>query len=71
MSQPFIFLKLKHVALRFPPAAWLLVVAWVFFFSRLIVGKSVYFLGDLKTIYYPLEYAYALAQRVGQLPHWS
>ncbi len=45
--------------------------AWFAFFSRTILGMQVYFLDDLKIIYYPLEYIYAQFQSHLQLPLWS
>ncbi|MEX0650117.1 MAG: hypothetical protein WD200_03885 [Candidatus Andersenbacteria bacterium] len=49
----------------------LIVIAWIIFFSPILSGKYVYFLDDLKIIYYPLEYEYAQAQENWQLPVWS
>ena len=54
--------------------AWgllILVPTWLVFFSRILSGRFVYFLNDLKIIYYPLEIAYASFQAAGQLPAWS
>src|SRR3989344_573990 len=51
---------------------WLsLVLIWLVFFSPLISGQYVYFLDDLKIIYYPLELEYAKFQSAWQLPLWS
>jgi hypothetical protein len=44
---------------------------WLIFFSRTLTGRFVYFLDDLKIIYYPLEHIYATFQRLGQIPEWS
>ncbi|MEX1997142.1 MAG: YfhO family protein [Candidatus Andersenbacteria bacterium] len=49
----------------------LLFLTWLIFFSPLIIGGKVYFLDDLKIIYYPLEQAYAEAQAAGTLPLWN
>src|SRR6185436_4983952 len=46
-------------------------LVWLIFFSPIISGKFVYFLDDLKIIYYPLEYEYAHFQHAWQLPEWS
>lgn len=60
---------------EFAQANWqplgLLFVAWVAFFSPLLFGGKVYFLDDLKIIYFPLEYVYAQAQQAFELPVWS
>lgn len=46
-------------------------LTWLLFFGRVISGKYVYFLDDLKILYYPLEVAYSAFQHAGQLPLWS
>lgn len=55
---------------RYPGPA-LLVSVWIIFFSRILSGRWVYFLDDLKIIYFPLETVYAQFQRAWQLPVWS
>lgn len=59
------YLKKNRLALA------LLAVAWVVFFSPLMVGGKIYFLDDLKIIYFPLEYVYAQAQQAWELPIWN
>src|SRR5687767_2727794 len=49
----------------------LLAVFWLIFFSPLIFGGKIYFLDDLKIIYFPLEYVYAQAQSAWELPIWN
>jgi hypothetical protein len=44
---------------------------WLIFFSRIIFGGQVYFLDDLKIIFYPLENAYASFEQSWRLPVWS
>ncbi|MBI3255348.1 MAG: hypothetical protein HYZ63_00070 [Candidatus Andersenbacteria bacterium] len=44
---------------------------WLFFFLPIITGQALYFLDDLKIIYYPLEQEYAAFQHAWQLPQWS
>lgn len=46
-------------------------ILWLVFFSPLLSGQFVYFLDDLKIIYYPLESEYAHFQSNWQLPLWS
>lgn len=48
-----------------------LLAAWLIFFSRTLFAQLVYFLDDLKIIYYPLESVYAYFQHANQLPLWS
>ena len=48
-----------------------LFITWFIFFNRTITGRFVYFLDDLKIIYYPLEHVYASFQQLWQLPEWS
>lgn len=48
-----------------------LLAAWLIFFSRTIFAQLVYFLDDLKIIFYPLESVYAYFQHANQLPLWS
>lgn len=48
-----------------------LALTWLIFFSRTIFGGQVYFLDDLKTIFYPLEHVYGQFQAAWQLPAWS
>lgn len=52
-------------------AVILLVIAWFVFFSPIIFAGKVYFSGDIKDIYYPLEHAYGEFQRDATLPVWS
>ena len=59
---------------RLRQEAWglgIILPTWLLFFSRIVSGQFVYFLNDLKIIYYPLEIAYASFQAAGQLPVWS
>lgn len=49
----------------------LLLTTWMIFFSRTLFLQQVYFLDDLKIIYYPLEYAYSAFQQAWALPLWS
>ncbi len=49
----------------------IILITWLAFFSRTLLGRAVYFLDDLKSIYYPLETAYATFQQAGALPQWS
>lgn len=44
---------------------------WFIFFARILSGQYVFFLDDLKILYYPLEVAYSGFQHSGQLPLWS
>ena len=44
---------------------------WLAFFWRIPFNGRLYFLDDLKIIYYPLEYIFAAAQSAWQLPAWS
>lgn len=46
-------------------------ITWFIFFLPILSGKYVYFLDDLKIIYYPIETIYAQFQHDGQLPLWS
>jgi len=48
-----------------------LLVMWLLFFSRTFSGQAVYFLDDLKIIFYPLEHVYGTFQANGRLPVWS
>lgn len=48
-----------------------IIVVWLIFFCRTLTGQSVYFLDDLKIIFYPLETVYAQFQHQWQLPQWS
>lgn len=49
----------------------IILLAWVVFFAPLLSGKYIYFLDDLKIIYYPIEHEYAQAQSELRLPTWS
>lgn len=49
----------------------LISLLWLIFFARILNGQYVFFLDDLKIIYYPLEVAYSGFQHAGQLPLWS
>lgn len=49
----------------------IIAITWLIFFSRTLFGGQVYFLDDLKVIYYPLEHAYAEFQTNLELPEWS
>lgn len=60
------FLKNRHFF-----AILFLMVVWAVFFSRTLTGSSVFFLDDLKIIYYPLEHEYAQALSEWRLPQWS
>ena len=62
---------LKKIAWPDQIAIAALAVAWVAFFSRTLFNQLVYFLDDLKIIYYPLESVYATMQQANQLPLWS
>src|SRR5438477_5601281 len=46
-------------------------VTWLAFFSRTLFLRQVYFLDDLKIIFYPLEHSYAFFQHHWQLPQWD
>lgn len=46
-------------------------LTWLIFFCRTLIGRDVYFLDDLKIIFYPLETVYAQFQHHWQLPQWS
>lgn len=48
-----------------------LALTWLVFFSPVLFGGHVYFLDDLKIIYYPIEHAYAEFQADWSLPTWS
>ena len=52
-------------------AVAILVITWVIFFSRTLFAGQVYFLDDLKIIFYPLEHVYGEFQRSWSLPEWS
>src|SRR3989338_10020290 len=52
-------------------AVALLVLTYLLFFSRTLFLGQVYFLDDLKIIFYPLEHVYGEFQRAGELPEWS
>lgn len=45
--------------------------AWAVFFGHVFLAGNVFFLDDLKIIYYPLEHAYAQAQANWELPLWN
>ena len=49
----------------------ILFFTWLIFFSRTLSTKFVYYLDDLKIIYFPLEWSYAQFQSNGTLPLWS
>ena len=49
----------------------LVLISWLTFFSPIISGQQMYFLDDLKIIYYPIETVYAQFQHHWQLPVWS
>lgn len=49
----------------------LVLITWLVFFFPIISGRYVYFLDDLKIIYYPIETLYATFQHNWQLPVWS
>ncbi len=49
----------------------LVLVTWLAFFSPIISGQQMYFLDDLKIIYYPIESVYAQFQHNWQIPTWS
>ena len=49
----------------------LIALTWLIFFWRIIFGGQVYFLDDLKILYYPIEAAYSQFQSQWQLPVWS
>ena len=49
----------------------LVLISWLTFFSPIISGQQMYFLDDLKIIYYPIETVYAQFQHSWQLPVWS
>lgn len=53
------------------PGLLFLVITWLIFFWRILFGGQVYFLDDLKILYYPIEYVYARAQSAWALPVWS
>ena len=63
--------QIKKVFLNNWPALLILVLTWLIFFSRTLTTKLVYYLDDLKIIYYPLEWSYAQFQSSGNLPFWS
>src|SRR3990167_5336474 len=44
---------------------------WLAFFLPILSGKFVYFLDDLKIIYFPIETLYAQFQHNWQLPLWA
>ncbi len=44
---------------------------WMIFFARILFSDKVFFLDDLKIIFYPLEHVYRQAQAAGALPLWS
>lgn len=48
-----------------------IILVWTAFFSRILFGGQVFFLDDLKIIYYPLEQEYAQALSEWRLPQWS
>lgn len=49
----------------------LVLLTWLIFFIPILSGRYVYFLDDLKIIYYPIEAAYSTFQHNWQLPVWS
>lgn len=49
----------------------LIAITWLIFFFPIISGRYVYFLDDLKIIYYPLETVYAQFQHDWQIPIWA
>ncbi len=49
----------------------LILATWLLFFYPIIFGGYVYFLDDLKIIFYPLEDAYRGFQTQWQLPQWD
>src|SRR3989344_2251045 len=57
--------------MRVKLAPTLLLLTWAIFFSRTLFLGQVYFLDDLKIIFYPLEHVYGEFQRAGELPEWS
>src|SRR3989344_3597317 len=57
--------------MRVKLAPTLLFLTWLVFFSRTLFLGQVYFLDDLKIIFYPLEYVYSQFQSAWQLPQWS
>lgn len=48
-----------------------IILTWAIFFGRIFLAGNIFFLDDLKIIYYPLEKAYAEFQHNWQLPLWS
>lgn len=46
-------------------------LTWLIFFSRTLFTGELYFLDDLKIIYYPLEHVFGEFQRNFALPTWS
>jgi hypothetical protein len=63
--------RFKKIIAKNWVALGILLSTWLVFFSRTITTKYVYFLDDLKIIFYPLEWAYAQFQSTGDLPLWS
>lgn len=63
--------SIKHFVGRNRWALGLVAFSWLIFFSPLLFAGRLYFLEDLKTIYFPLESYYAEVQRAGSLPAWS
>ncbi len=61
----FDFLQTNKVGLA------IVVLTWFAFFLPILSGKYVYFLDDLKIIYYPIETLYAQFQHNWQLPLWA
>lgn len=49
----------------------LVFLTWFVFFLPILSGKYMYFLDDLKIIYYPIETLYAQFQHSWQLPLWA
>lgn len=49
----------------------LVFLTWLAFFLPILSGKFVYFLDDLKIIYFPIETLYAQFQHNWQLPLWA
>lgn len=61
----FRFLKQYSIGLG------LVLATWLIFFSPILSGQYVYFLDDLKIIYYPIETLYAQFQHNWELPVWA
>jgi hypothetical protein len=63
--------RLRRLINRDGAAIAIIAITWAIFFSRLLNGSSVYFLDDLKIIFYPLEVIYAAFQQAWSLPVWA